>query len=481
MVRMPVSTSPSRQRRSLYRLTGAPRAVAMVTACVLASPAVAQTSSPGPSAWSVSPALDTPAALKLSGSLRARYETVDGQTRPGFESSSDLINLRTTVFAEYDFGSVRLGGELYDSRVWGGNDRTPVTPNEVNTAELVQAYLAVDFVRPFGSDTSATVQAGRMLLNLGSRRLVAADDYRNTTNGYTGVRLDVTAPAGVKATLIYTMPQQRLPNDLPSLLDNRTRTDRESRDAVLWGGVVSRVRTLGPATLEGSYYRFDERDATGRPTRDRALDTWGLRVIGDPKAGDLDYEVELIRQTGTVRSGLGLADPELRVSAGFVHADAGYTFPRWTTRISAEFDYATGDGRGAKFGRFDTLFGMRRADLAPAGLYNAIGRANLVTPGVRIEATPSRRLDLFVVYRGLWLASGTDSFSTTGVRDPVGRSGDFAGQQIEGRARYWLVPNALRFEADAAWLIKGRFLETAPNAGTGDDSHYLSLNLTALF
>jgi hypothetical protein len=456
------------------------RAFALITTvmtAIAAGPTMAQTASP----WSVSEALNAPSALKLSGSVRARYETIEGQTRPGFEPSSDLVNLRTTIFAEYDFGAVRVGGELYDSRVWGGNARTPVTTNEVNTAELVQAYVAVDVVRPFGADTSATVQAGRFLLNLGSRRLVAADDYRNTTNGYTGVRLDVAAPTGVKATLIYTMPQQRLPDDLPSLLDNRTRTDRESQDAVLWGGIVSRARTLGPATLEASYYRFDERDAPGRPTRDRALDTVGLRMIRDPKGGDLDYEVEVIRQTGTVRSGLGAADPQLKVSAGFVHADAGYTFPRWTTRVSAEFDYASGDDGDAGFGRFDTLFGMRRADLAPAGLYNAIGRTNLITPGVRVETTPDRRLDLLGVYRLLWLASDTDSFSTTNVRDASGRSGDFAGQQVEGRARYWLIPNALRFEANAVLLIKDRFLETAPNAGAGQDSHYLSLNLTALF
>ena len=31
-------------------------------------------------------------------------------------------------------------------------------------------------------------QAGRFTLNLGSRRLVAADDYRNATNGYTGLK-----------------------------------------------------------------------------------------------------------------------------------------------------------------------------------------------------------------------------------------------------------------------------------------------------
>ena len=34
-----------------------------------------------------------------------------------------------------------------------------------------------------------------------------------------------------------------------------------------------------------------------------------------------------------------------------------------------------------------------RAELAPAGLYNAIGRANLLSPALRIEAAPSKRLE----------------------------------------------------------------------------------------
>lgn len=480
MVWTSVSELPSRRPTS-WRTSafGVPFATALL-AVWNAGPAMAQTSTPSP--WSISGTLNAPPVLKLSGSVRARYEAIDGQTRPGFEPESDLVNLRTTLFAEYDFGAVRVGGELYDSRVWGGNDRTPVTTNEVNTAELVQGYVAVDLAQPFGPDTTASIQAGRFLLNLGSRRLVAADDYRNTTNGYTGVRLDVGARDGLKATLIYTMPQMRLPDDLPSLLDNRTRMDRASSDAILWGGLISKAGAIGPTLLEASYYRFDERDAPGRPTRDRALDTFGLRLMREPKVGAPDYEIEVICQAGTVRSGLGIADPALKVSAGFVHADAGYTFDQaWKTRVSAEFDYASGDDGDAKFGRFDTLFGMRRAELAPAGLYNAIGRTNLMTPGLRIETTPSRRIDLFGVYRLLWLASDTDNFSTTAVRDASGRSGDFAGQQVEGRARYWLVPDALRFEANAVWLIKGRFLESAPNAGAGEDSRYVSLNLTALF
>ncbi len=122
-----------------------------------------------------------------------------------------------------------------------------------------------------------------------------------------------------------------------------------------------------------------------------------------------------------------------------------------------------------------------RADLGPAGLYNAIGRSNILSPGTRLEVSPGARFDAFISYRAMWLAAGTDSFSTTGVRDATGNSGDFAGHQIDSRVRYWLVPRRLRFEADGVLLAKGRFLRDAPNAGPGKWTRYVSLNMTGFF
>lgn len=149
--------------------------------------------------------------------------------------------------------------------------------------------------------------------------------------------------------------------------------------------------------------------------------------------------------------------------------------------MSLRFDRASGDGAGATFARFDTLFGMRRAEIAPAGLYNSVGRTNFTSPAIRIEATPDARSDIYAQYRALWLASRTDAFSTTGVRDAAGRLGNFAGHQLDMRVRHWLVRDALRFEATAVALWKGRFLEAAPNAPRNGDARYVSLNLTAYF
>ena len=431
-------------------------------------------------------ALSSPAfaedGLTVTGSVRLRYESIDGQARTGFNDSDDLLNLRSIVGAEYRRGGFRIGGELYDSRVYGDDPGTPVTTGEVNTFELVQAYVGYDIPDAFGKETRLGLQAGRFTLNLGSRRLIAADDYRNTTNGYTGLRADLGLGGATSATLIYTLPQIRLPDDRASIDASKVRFDRESFDLVLWGGLATKRFGDKRSAVELSFYHLGERDALRRPTRDRSLDTIGLRFYREPAPGRWDYESETIHQVGTISSSLTPTAASLDVSAWFAHLEVGYGFRhRWSPRLALEFDYASGDGRGSKFGRFDTLFGMRRGELAPAGLYNAVGRANLVSPVLRLEATPSKRLDGFVAYRPLWLASRFDSFSTTGVRDASGNSGRFAGHQVEARLRYWLIPKRLRLEWNGLLLAKGRFLREAPNAPRGGDTIYNSFNATVSF
>ncbi|WP_343617070.1 alginate export family protein [Novosphingobium sp.] len=413
----------------------------------------------------------------LSGTVRLRYEAITNQPRVGYNQDDDLVNLRTTIFAKYQSGPFAVGGELWDSRVYGGNKGSPITTGEVNTLEMVQAFVGAKAA--IGA-TKLAVQAGRFTLNLGSRRLVGADEYRNTTNGYTGLRADLSSQSGITATAIYVLPQQRRPDDLAALRSNAVGFDHEGFDLVLWGGLIAKAKAIGPVTVEASFYHLGERDTPGRPTRDRSLDTYGGRLIRDPAIGKLDGEVEAFYQSGTVSASTAPGAATLPVSAWFVHAAGGYTFPsRWKARVSVQYDRASGDGSPGTYRRFDTLYGMRRADLAPAGLYNAVGRANISTPGLRIEIAPPKRWDAFVTYHAMWLASHTDSFSTTGVRDASGRSGAFAGHQFDGRFRWWVRPAKLRFEIDGVLLAKGRFLESAPNATAKGTTAYGALNLTA--
>lgn len=132
-----------------------------------------------------------PDGLSLSANVRARYEALEGQARAGLDDRMDIVSLRTVLTADYRAGPIRLGAELWDSRVWGGHPGEAIGTGEVNTLEPVQAFVAADLGPLLGRGSKTSVQLGRFMLNLGSRRLIAADDYRNTTNGSTGARIDI--------------------------------------------------------------------------------------------------------------------------------------------------------------------------------------------------------------------------------------------------------------------------------------------------
>lgn len=431
---------------------------------------------------SLQAAIGNPDNLKVSGSVRVRYEALGGQFRPGFDARDDLWSIRSTLLAEWTAGPIRVGGEIYDSRAYDTDRGSVLTTGEVNTLELVQAYVGADFSEPLGKGSKLSVQAGRFTMNLGSRRLVAADDYRNTTNGYTGVRVDLQLEDRTNATGFYTLPQQRRPDGLAELRRNAVAWDREDWSLRLFGGYLSRPFGNRRFLAELGYVRLQESDRPERPTRNRNLHSVSARAIADPSPGKIDFEVEGIYQFGSIRSGLAATADRLPVDAWFVHADLGYSLPRsWKPRISLEYDRASGDGRGRKFTRFDTLFGMRRADLAPAGIYAALGRTNIETAGIRLEASPTARLDGFLSARALWAANAADSFSTTGIRDASGRSGRFAGYQLEGRTRYWVIPKLVRAELNAVWLKRAGLLSSAPNANAHGDTHYISMAMTASF
>ncbi|MEY3268526.1 MAG: hypothetical protein RL480_1286 [Pseudomonadota bacterium] len=427
-------------------------------------------------------AIGNPGWLHLSANVRARIESIDDQIRPGFMANEDLFSLRSVIRAEIGDGPLHLVGEIWDSRSYTVRTGSAAGTGEVNVLEPVQVHAVADLGPVFGAGSGLVVTAGRMVLNLGSRRLIAADDYRNTTNGYTGLRADVSARPGAQATFIYVLPQQRLPNAFDDVRNNRFALDRESFDARLWGGIVSFDNVLGPVHADASLFHFGERDAPGRPTRDRDLTTIDARLLVEPVAGSFDGEIEAAWQWGHTRNGLAAALPMQVVTAGYVHVDAGYSFTgRWHPRLAAEFDFASGDRPGGRYTRFDTLFGMRRADFSPGALLGAMGRSNFVTPALRLEVAPSPRSDGHVLARAMWAASASDAFATSGVHDPTGRAGGFAGYEFDTRLRHWLVPARLRGEINADLFLRRGMLRRAPNAPAGATTAYFSAAVTAFF
>jgi hypothetical protein len=449
--------------------------------CLLPVPALAQEVPTADDA--AREAAGSPSDLTLSGTFRARVEGIHNQFRPAPAARNDtLVSLRATLFAEYDAHPLTIGAELFDSRAYFEGKNSTVGTGEVNALELGQAYLGLDLGRALGAGTTSRLTAGRFTMDAGSRRLVSRNGFRNTINAFTGVRFDWRNAGEDKLRLFWTMPHTRLPNEPARIRDNEVRWDRESTDLQFFGGSFTKTGVLG-GTMELYAYGLTERDSAKMETRNRHLFVPGVRFARAARPGAFDYDFEGIYQTGRERATTGVADKaDLDVSAWFVHAEIGRRFAGpWSPRVALQYDRGSGDGPGAGYHRFDTLFGSRRSEYGPSGLYGPVQRSNLSSPGVRLEVTPDKRWDGFVAYRALWLDEATDSFGSTGVRDKAGASGKFAGHQVEARARYWLVPKLARLEGGLAYLFKGRFLKTAPNAPAKGDTRYAYLDLTFTF
>lgn len=452
---------------------------ACVAALAFATPAAAD----APAGWSLQEALGNPDDFHISGTARARYEAIGGQFRPGLVDHDDIFVLRTTLLAEYRPGPVRVGVEVADSRAYSTRSDGYVTTSEVNALEPIQAYLAFDLGDALGRGSKASLTAGRFTLALGSGRLVTRNNFRNTINAFTGFKANLSGgTSGEELTLFYTLPLQRLPDDKASLLDNDVTLDRESFDLALWGAHLALpVRALG-ATAESYVYALDEQDTPRAATRDRRLYTPGLRISRKPKAGRIDFDLEAALQFGTVSASTAPGAQRQDVFAGVAHAEIGYRFAGpWAPRLSAVYDFASGDRAGGKQTRFDPLYGSRRSDFGNTSMFGALSRANLSSAGVRAEAQPPQGPKLALLYRLSWLDSATDSFAGTGVRDADGDAGRFAGHLLDLRVTQDLVADVVTLEAGGTLLLNGRFLDEAGNANGNGDTRYGFVQLTTKF
>lgn len=190
--------------------------------------------------WKIHDALDLPDWLTLRGDVRARYETLSRQFRPGLPGSDQGLFLRTNIFAEAKFAPFRIGAELIDSRSYLTDAGSGVTADDVNAAELVQAYGAVTVKSALSPGDKLDAQFGRFTMDLGSSRLAGRHAFRNTTNAFTGLRVDWSDSKATSLTLFYTLPHTRLPNDRESILNNKVVFDTETFDLTFWGALLTR-------------------------------------------------------------------------------------------------------------------------------------------------------------------------------------------------------------------------------------------------
>ena len=414
-------------------------------------------------------ATETPDRISISGSFRLRYESMGHTYRLIGPSQDELLVSRLLLHARVNGERFYGGFEFQDSRAWLDETLTPVGTDDVNVLEPLRAYVG-------HRNDVVDIQAGRMTMDVGSRRFIARNRTRNTINGFTGVRATWSQQEGATWDAFLTMPVARLPNNLERdrLRNNKFDLDQEHGERILWGLHVSDLKISSRFDSEVYVIGIREKDRPSLPTRNRDFVTLGARAhhSGDTWA----YEWEAAFQHGKNRASILPTDTtDLDHRAWFTHMEVSRGLPGdWKPRVILRFDYASGDDDpdDDEFNRFDTLYGARRWEFGPTGLYGPLARSNILSPGVALRSKPGPSTDLRIDYRPAWLASKRDFMPTAALRDRDGLSGSFIGHQVDLRWRWWSESRNLTVDFSAAYLWKGEFLKSAPGAPPPDNTAY---------
>ena len=417
------------------------------------------------------------AGFDFSGTQRTRYEVLDPQFRSGFSNSDQAVALQTTLVFSWRRDAWLVGGEIMDSRSYANDTGSFANGTTTNALEPIQAYVA-------WRHEASTFRLGRVTQDLGKRRLMARNRYRNTVSNFTGVDWSWSGTEGRAARAFYWVPMRALPSDQESLLDNEYELDRGLRGSSITGIFYQFPAFANQHRLES--YAFD---AEAESPNDLALNydlvTFGARAYRAPQPAAWNYEVEAVLQEGESGGTVGgVARNDLDQRASFLHFEIGYQFDApWSPNLMFQYDRATGDDdpTDAKVERFNTLFGARRFDFGPTGIYGIAARSNIDSPGVRLTFRPGAKWQAMLAYRSLRLESARDGWVGSGWRDASGAAGSSIGRHLEGSFTWAAIPDRLSFETGFGHLWAGLFAEQTAGASFRGDPHYYYVSLTTTF
>lgn len=412
--------------------------------------------------------------FEFSGVQRSRYETIDEQFGGNLRGADHVLALQTSLTFSYERDKVELYGEIMDSRGLLNDERSSVGTSLVNTLEPIQAYAA--FALPSAADATSTLRVGRLTLDVGKRRLVSRNRFRNTLSTFTGVDWQWQGAGGRNARAMYLQPMRILPTSFDDLLDDEFELDRGQRDTTISGGYYQFRKGHNGDTVELYGFLYDSTDTAADPAA-YFDDLWsvGTRVFRAPARGRWNYEVEAVSQTG--ESGgvvAGAPRRDLDHRAHLLHVEVGYQFDTaWAPNVVFMYDDASGDDDplDSRNERFNTLFGDRRFELTTTGIYGPFNRSNLQGTGVRATFTPTSRLQGMLHYRSYRLAEERDTWVGVGARDTTGGAGDSLGRQIEASMTWTAIEGRLTLEAGLEHLWFGRFAKQRGVAINGDPTY----------
>ncbi len=409
--------------------------------------------------------LHLPDWLDLGLENRTRFESYDHPWRAsqaiGNGRTDAQIALRSRIRVGFGGeGPFRLLFEGKDSRSFldkdPGDFRDTTTVNEFDVLQLVGAFTLKNV---FDTGLRTDFHFGRMTMDVGNRRLIARNAFRNTSNAFDGFHWQLSQDKTWRLRAFFVEP----------VIRDDVKLDTQNQKSVFWGTYFE-SRHFPWFQLDAYYLGLNDQ-RVANVANHRTYSTFGGRLSKEPKAGEADYEIETTWQFGN----RGVTDH----FAYFNHFEAGYMFNApWTPRLVFQFDYASGDrqpGDSQNEG-FDTLFGARRWEYGPTGIWGPFSRTNLITPGWRLFLNPTPNWILMVKHRVWYLAQDRDFFGNTGLRDTTGNAGTSLGHDMELQAQ-WAVSNNLDFDLGYVHWFKGSYFDSPTilaqmPAGANKDSDY---------
>ena len=245
------------------------------------------------------------------------------------------------------------------------------------------------------------------------RRLLARNEWRNTTNTFDGVRVTVgRQEAPWQVDVLALKPVRRL-------LSGFDHTD----DSQWLVGAVGDWRRWSRIVTMQPYYLRLTREATSATLVERDVHTVGVRSHGLAGRSGWDWDVDAAQQFGKDGS------RDHRASA-IVVEDRLHDAPRVEATVE----------RGVSSARPATRTRLTPGCNASSGCSASPARSRPATtssgrtcaaPKLRVELTPTARLRIDAGVSSYWLDSPTDRWNAAGLRDPSGRSGTAIGVEYD--------------------------------------------------
>ena len=418
--------------------------------------------------------------LDIGVEERVRYEYRENDFRKATDKVDEPLSLRTRLFAavKNKFDPLRATFEFQDSRRY--NYHYPSTNLEVNKTDFIQGYGELYFkdalgVDALGNDRPLSLRAGRMAFELVDKRLVARNEFRNTTNTFQGYRAVLGQQnSDWQGTFFAFNPVIRF----------MEAADKANEGQWFYGATFDIRQWSKVVTFQPYYYLLQQNGskikyassgalAVAADKKNREINTGGLRAYGIVGTTGIDWDLNYVKQWGD--------DGGQDHDAYGYNAEAGYTFNHaWKPRVMANLGFASGDKNpnDNRSQRFEHLFGFSR----PWSHTDYIQMENIHATKLRGEFNPTATLKVDFGYSWYKLASATDRWVAANLRDTTGKSGKDIGQEIDARLQF-PVNKYLSMVIGYSYFMAGDFAKATSQkvlTGRQNDSHYVWVDATVV-